>query len=143
VSPCSTDRDHHAALGDHQPVLDTLCGFVRDGTIGVTVERPAAPRPTRAPAVGVSRSPNVVSLAPAVEGPHAATMFVISAAEVATIRAAFDHGGEFLAVIELRRLFPGIRDNDQARDCARTIAGWMPPPKPPKKLRICPSRTKS
>ena len=53
-------------------------------------------------------------------------MFVVSEVEAAAIRAAFDHGGEFSAAIELRRLFPGIADNDQARDCARTIAGWKP-----------------
>jgi hypothetical protein len=26
--------------------------------------------------------------------------------------------------VELRRLFPGITDNAQARECVRTIAGW-------------------
>ena len=34
----------------------------------------------------------------------------------------------FAAAIELRRLFPGITDNAQARQCARTIAGWKPLP---------------
>ena len=34
--------------------------------------------------------------------------------------------GEFAAAIELRRLFPGITDNAQATECARTIAGWKP-----------------
>ena len=32
----------------------------------------------------------------------------------------------FAAAVELRRLFPGITDNAQARECARTIAGWQP-----------------
>jgi hypothetical protein len=27
-------------------------------------------------------------------------------------------------VIELRRIFPGIRDNQQARECVRIITGW-------------------
>ena len=36
--------------------------------------------------------------------------------------------GELSAAIELRRLFPGITDNVQARACARTIAGWKPLP---------------
>ena len=41
--------------------------------------------------------------------------------------AAMSIGGtEFSAAIELRRLFPGITDNAQARECARTVAGWMP-----------------
>jgi hypothetical protein len=53
-------------------------------------------------------------------------MYVVSEAEAAAIRAAYDHGGEFSAAIELRRLFPGVPDNDPARDCARTIAGWKP-----------------
>ena len=41
--------------------------------------------------------------------------------------------GEFAAAIELRRLFPGITDNTQARKCARTIAGWKPLPLRPVK----------
>jgi hypothetical protein len=32
------------------------------------------------------------------------------------------------AVAELRRHFPGIEDNAQARLCVRTIAGWQPQP---------------
>jgi len=31
-------------------------------------------------------------------------------------------------VVELRRLFPGITDNAQPRECVRTIAGWRPLP---------------
>jgi hypothetical protein len=30
------------------------------------------------------------------------------------------------AVVELRRLFPGVTDNRQARECVRMIAGWKP-----------------
>jgi hypothetical protein len=55
-------------------------------------------------------------------------MFVVSEAEAAAIRAAFDQGGEFSAAVELRRLFPGVTDNTQARECARAIAAWKPPP---------------
>ena len=51
-------------------------------------------------------------------------MFAISEAEAAAIRAVYQQHGEFSAAIELRRLFPGITDNAQARECARTIAGW-------------------
>ena len=50
-------------------------------------------------------------------------MFVVSEAEAAAIRAVYEQRGEFAAAIELRRLFPGIPDNAQARQCARTIAG--------------------
>jgi hypothetical protein len=60
--------------------------------------------------------------------PHDRGMFVVSEAEAAAIRTAFDQGGELSAAIELRRLFPGVGDNVQARACARTIAGWKPLP---------------
>jgi hypothetical protein len=63
---------------------------------------------------------------------HALGMFVVTEADAAAIRAAFDKGGEFAAAVELRRLFPGIADNVQARECARTIAGWKPLPVPPR-----------
>jgi hypothetical protein len=55
-------------------------------------------------------------------------MFVVTEADAAAIRAAFDHGGEFAAAIELRQRFPGITDNAQARECALTIATWKPLP---------------
>ena len=55
-------------------------------------------------------------------------MFIVTEADAAAIRAAFDKGGELSAAIELRRLFPGIADNEQARECARTIAAWKPLP---------------
>ena len=53
-------------------------------------------------------------------------MFVVTEADAAAIRAAFNHGGEFSAAVELRRRFPGIADNAQAREFARTIAAWKP-----------------
>jgi hypothetical protein len=55
-------------------------------------------------------------------------MFVVTEAEAAAIRAVFEQRGEFAAAVELRRRFPGITDNAQARECARTIAGWKPRP---------------
>lgn len=58
-------------------------------------------------------------------------MFMVDEADAAAIRAAFDQGGEFSAAVQLRRRFPGIADNAQARRCARTIAGWAPTPDPP------------
>ena len=69
-------------------------------------------------------------------------MFVVTEAEAAAIRAVFEQRGEFSAAVELRRLFPGITDNAQARECARTIAGWKPlrpvkrMPKPPRLRRV-------
>jgi hypothetical protein len=46
-------------------------------------------------------------------------MFVVSESEAAAIRTAFEEQGELSAAIELRRLFPGITDNLQARECGR------------------------
>jgi hypothetical protein len=70
-------------------------------------------------------------------------MFVVTEAEAAAIRAVFEHRGELSAAIELRRRFTGITDNAQARECARTIAGWQPlrlplkrPPKLPRVRRM-------
>jgi hypothetical protein len=59
-------------------------------------------------------------------GPHAPAMFVVTEADAAAIRAVFEQRGEFAAALELRRLFPGITDNAQARECVRTIASWKP-----------------
>ena len=53
-------------------------------------------------------------------------MFMVSEADRQTIRDAFEHGGEFTAMLELRRLFRGISP-DQARECVRTITGWTRP----------------
>jgi hypothetical protein len=66
-------------------------------------------------------------------------MFAITEAEAAAIRAAFEQRGELSAVVELRRLFPGVTDNAQARECVRTIASWLPlPPRAVKRKRILP-----
>lgn len=62
--------------------------------------------------------------------PHALAMFVVTEADAAAIRVAFQEEGELSAIIELRRRFPGI-DRAKARDCARTIAGWRSSPKVP------------
>jgi hypothetical protein len=63
-------------------------------------------------------------------------MFVVTEAEAATIRATFEQRGEFAAAVELRRLFPGVTDNTQARECARTIAAWEPLPVKPQLVRL-------
>ena len=55
-------------------------------------------------------------------------MFAITEAEAAAIRTVFEERDELSAVVELRRLFPGVTDNVQARECVRTIAGWQPLP---------------
>jgi hypothetical protein len=53
-------------------------------------------------------------------------MFAVTEAEAAAIRAVFQQRCELSAAVELSRLFPGITDNAQARECARTIASWKP-----------------
>jgi hypothetical protein len=53
-------------------------------------------------------------------------MFAVTEADAAAIRAVYEQRGEFAAAVELRRRLPGITDNAQARECARTIAGWKP-----------------
>jgi hypothetical protein len=60
-------------------------------------------------------------------------MFAVSEAEAAAIRDAFNEGGELSAVVELRRLFPALADNENTRICARTIASWQPHPPIPVK----------
>ena len=73
---------------------------------------------------------------------HAFHMFMVNEAEAAAIRQAYEEGGEFAAAIELRRHFPGIRDNANARLCARTIASWSPLP-PVMKRRSARKRRKA
>lgn len=64
-------------------------------------------------------------------------MFIVSEADADAIRAAFHNEGELSAAIELRRRFPGITDNAQARTCARTITGWRPLPRSPATVPHC------
>jgi hypothetical protein len=72
---------------------------------------------------------------------HAPLMFCISEADAAGIRAIFHERGEFAAAVELRRLFPGIWNAEQARECVRIIAGWRPLPRRPRPLRLRPDKT--
>jgi hypothetical protein len=53
-------------------------------------------------------------------------MFSVSESQAAMIRTAFEQHGELSAVVELRRLFPGVGNVAWARECVRTIAGWQP-----------------
>jgi hypothetical protein len=46
---------------------------------------------------------------------HSASMFVVSEAEAAEIRAVFDRSGEVSAVADQRWQFPAVADNTQAR----------------------------
>lgn len=53
-------------------------------------------------------------------------MFSVDDATATAIRTAFDDSGELGAVVEFRRHFPLIDDNEQARRCVRMIVGWKP-----------------
>jgi hypothetical protein len=55
-------------------------------------------------------------------------MFTVTDDQAATIRAAFETGGEVPAAAALQRLFPGIANMTTAAEFARRIAGWMPLP---------------
>ena len=66
-------------------------------------------------------------------------MFVVTEEDETAIRAVYQQRGEFAAAIELRQRFLGITDNAQARECARTIAGWKPLPlRPVKRVPLRP-----
>lgn len=68
-------------------------------------------------------------------------MFMVTEADADAIRTVFEQEGELSAAIELRRRFPGIADNAEARRCARTIAGWTPTPDlPPTVTRLRPRK---
>ena len=61
-------------------------------------------------------------------------MLIVTEEDATAIRATFEREGELSAAIELRRRFPGITDNNRARECARSIAGWQPLPALPAKV---------
>jgi hypothetical protein len=77
--------------------------------------------------------PTVFLLARQSPSPDIPAMFLISDTQAASIRAAFEKGGELSASVELRRLFPGLANNENTLICARTIAGWTPLPAMPEK----------
>ena len=58
-------------------------------------------------------------------------MFAVDEPVAEAIRRALNERGELAAVVELRRHFPLIRDNAQARLCVQAIATWesLPTPK--------------
>jgi hypothetical protein len=48
---------------------------------------------------------------------HSATTLSIGEATAAAIRQVFEENGEFAVQVELRRHFPGLRDNENRRLC--------------------------
>jgi hypothetical protein len=68
-----------------------------------------------------------------------ARMFIVSETDAARIKTVLQDGGEFDAMLELRRIFRGL-SLDQAREGVRTIAEWKPremPVKPQVRRRSC------
>ena len=59
-------------------------------------------------------------------------MFTVDEPTAEAIRRAVEDGGELAGVVELRRHFPLITDNVQARRCVQMIAGWQPIADPPR-----------
>lgn len=53
-------------------------------------------------------------------------MFAVDNATAEAIRRACDEGGELAGVVELRRHFPLLANNENARMCVRAIAAWKP-----------------
>ena len=128
----------------------TIRQTVRDEALhcatGISVRRMPALPPLRPPAGPSAASSAIASvgrppkrgtgrLPPSVRTPILPGMMVVTETEAAAIRAAFEQRGELSAAVELRRLFPGITDTAQARECARTIAGWKPLPGPLRRVR--------
>ncbi|MGI4794229.1 MAG: hypothetical protein ACRYG8_09145 [Janthinobacterium lividum] len=52
-------------------------------------------------------------------------MFVVDTAAADAIHQAFNEEGELAAIVELRRHFPLMTNNEHARTCVHTIAGWQ------------------
>ena len=53
-------------------------------------------------------------------------MFLVTAADAAAIRAAYDEGGERAAVVKHMRLFPAITHPARALRCVRILVNWKP-----------------
>ena len=60
--------------------------------------------------------------------PKIVGVFVVDEETAEAIRRAWEEGGELAGVVELRRHFPLIADNANARRCVRAIVGWAPRP---------------
>jgi hypothetical protein len=54
-------------------------------------------------------------------------MFTVDEPTAEAIRRAVEDGGELAGAVELRRHFPLINDNENARRCVRVITAWTAP----------------
>jgi hypothetical protein len=86
--------------------------------------------PVREGSASVTTKRTLLRLASAVRATQAPSMFMVDEETAAAIRRAWEEGGELAGVVELRRHFPLIADNEQARRCVRAIVGWGQPPRP-------------
>jgi hypothetical protein len=55
---------------------------------------------------------------------HPAEMFIVTEEAAAAVRAAYEQGGELAAAVELRRLFPGLANNEDTRICSFCQRAW-------------------
>ena len=77
--------------------------------------RPTGPLPRASLLLSLQEGQGT-SLAPDGAHRHLLSMYVVTEADAAAIREAYETGGELSAAIELRRRFPGITDNAKARE---------------------------
>jgi hypothetical protein len=101
----------------------------RQGTAPARIGQPAGVRKP-------GGSADVPACRPWPDGTIFRPMFAVTEADAAAIRAAFEQGGELSAVVELRRRFPSLADNENTLVCARSIARWTPLPVQPVKPRV-------
>ena len=67
---------------------------------------------------------------------YTTNMFAVDPAVADAIRQAFQEHGELAAIVELRRHFPLVGSNEQARSCVLVIASWKPmPPRLPGRIK--------
>jgi hypothetical protein len=69
-------------------------------------------------------------------------MFVVTEAEAAAIRAAFEERGELSAAVELRRLFPAVTDTAQAARVLGPLPAGSPSPARCARRRGAPEETR-
>ena len=57
-------------------------------------------------------------------------MFTVNEDDVAAIRQAYERGGEWVAVAEFRRRFPGVARNAEVLELVRSMVAWRSAPPP-------------
>ena len=106
------------------------CGFTQLGRFSVDYRQAFGEMPSQTLRADLHRQPRLVGRSFSLLGlsrlPMLSSVFSVSEAEAAAIRAAYERGGELAAAVELRRRFPGIDSTAQAREFVRIIAGWKP-----------------